>query len=74
MRLKILLTSNNPRDDENLLHDIRVWLQYVARGNWRASENKDSDGRTLLTLDFHNSMDAFEFENWRGIHRRIRRI
>ena len=74
MRLKILLTSNNPRDDEYLLHDIRMWLQYVARGNWRASEHEDSDGRTLLIVDFHNSTDAFEFENWRGIHRRIRRI
>jgi hypothetical protein len=73
MRLKILLTSNNPRDDENLLHDIHMWFQYVARGNWSTSEHEDSDGRTLLIVDFHNLTDAFEFQNWRGIHRRIRR-
>jgi hypothetical protein len=72
MRVTIEIDPNS-RDDDNLVHTIRLWLHHSARGKWSTSESENINGLTLLTFDFRDSLDAVDFQGWRDVARHIRR-
>ena len=72
MRMALEIDPSNLRSAA-LRADIQNFLRFMARGQWRISEEEDFDGAVLLTLDFRDPLDAADFQRWGDIRRHVRR-
>jgi hypothetical protein len=45
-------------------HDILTRAHFRSRGLVSFKETADIDGRTILTIDFHDPLDAGHFRSW----------
>jgi hypothetical protein len=71
MRIDFLI-DNDDRRTGTLMHDINMWLVFHARAGCEMNE-QDAGDLTLLTVNFHDPLDAMDFWAWRGISHRGRR-
>ena len=72
MRERLIIDPSYNRPDK-IRQDVRTWLQRHTRNKWKISEDGDFDGRTVVTVDFIDSMDAADFRQWRSTARHILR-
>ena len=63
MREKIIIDPNC-RHPDVVRHDILTRAHYQSRGIVSFDETKDIDGRTILTIDFRDPLDADDFRSW----------
>ena len=63
MREKIIIDLDCDHRD-TVRHDILTRAHCWSRGLASFNETKDIDGRTVLRIDFCNSLDADNFRSW----------
>ena len=62
MRKKIIIDPNC-RHPDVVRHDILTRAYFQSRGLVSFHETEDIDGRTILTIDFRNPLDADAFDH-----------
>jgi hypothetical protein len=70
MRVTLLIDLFDDQIDD-LRHDVQTFLHLMARDRWQVSEADGPDDLTLVTVDFHDSLDADDFKLWRNIDQHI---
>ena len=63
MREKIIIDPDCDHPDV-VRHDILTRAHYQSHGLVSFDETKDIDGRTILTIDFRDPLDADDFRSW----------
>jgi hypothetical protein len=63
MREKIIIDPDR-RNADVVRHDILTRAHYQSRGLVSFHEAADIDGRTILTIDFRDPLDAGHFRSW----------
>ena len=64
MRETLIIDPSYDRPDL-VRRDITTWLKHRTRNRWKITEDEDWDGRTVVTVNFSDSMDAADFRQWR---------
>ena len=65
MQEKIIIDPNY-RNPDVVRRDILTRAHYQSRGLVSFDETEDIDGRTILTIDFRDPLDADDFRSWLG--------
>ena len=63
MREKIIIDPDC-HHPEVVRRDILTRAHYQSRGLVSFDETQDIDGRTILTIDFRDPLDADDFRSW----------
>ena len=72
MRERLIIDPSCNRPD--IIHQgVCTWLGRHTRDKWKISEDDDFDGRTVVTVDLIDLMDAADFRQWRSTARHILR-
>ncbi|TDH58047.1 hypothetical protein E2C06_34675 [Dankookia rubra] len=62
MRVEITIDPQDPHRDL-VREDAEFWLGNRARAAWRVREDEDLNGREVLTFEFTDPLDAFDFHH-----------
>jgi hypothetical protein len=72
VRVTLTIDPTDSRDIA-MYSEARGWLHPRTRSSWTVSETEiGNEGRTALTFNFDDPLDASDFRYWRGLRGRGR--